>query len=156
MSVRKMRAGDVNAVSRLVVGTFMASVADTLSTEGVATFMKLSAVDAFAKRMNEDNLMYVYVECDEILGMVELKEGRHVAMLFVAPERQSCGIGRELIQEVVRQSRFSSITVKASIPSVPAYMNYGFEVVGPEAEEMGLRFIPMRLDLGSELKTHKD
>lgn len=147
MPVRKMRVEDVHAVSKMVVASFGASVADSLSDEGVSTFMGLSAADAFTKRMAEDNSMYVYVESEAIQGMVELKEGRHVAMLFVSPEMQGRGVGRALIYKAVSQRRVSSLTVKASLSSVPAYKKYGFEVTGAEAEEMGLRFIPMRLDL---------
>lgn len=94
-----MKIDDVEAVSRVAVSAFMDSVADGLSKEGIATFLSLSAPESFAARMNEDIHMLVCEINDELIGMVELKEGRHVAMLFVVPAAQKRGIGRALVKK---------------------------------------------------------
>ena len=73
--------------------------------------------------MQQDNVMLV-AECDEeIVGVIELKQGRHVAMLFVAPEKQMKGIGRKLLSSALRYAKVGTVTVSASLPSVPAYKN---------------------------------
>ncbi|MFO7594207.1 MAG: GNAT family N-acetyltransferase [Pseudomonadota bacterium] len=151
MTVRAMQLGDVQEVSRIVMAAFSDSVASGLSQEGVSTFMGLSAPEAFAKRMSEDNCMLVYEEQDGIVGMIELKEGRHVAMLFVAPGSQGRGIGRELVREALSRRRVQSVTVSASLTSVIAYEKYGFEVVGAEEETQGLRYIPMKIELKNSM-----
>jgi GNAT superfamily N-acetyltransferase len=151
MAVREMERRDLREVSRIVVAAFSEAVAEGLSAEGISTFMGLSAPDAFEKRMDEDNCMFVYEEKGEILGMIEFKEGRHVAMLFVAPDRQGRGIGRELVRVALDRRRVQSVTVSASLPSVPVYEKYGFEVVGPEEEKQGLRYIPMKIELNNAL-----
>lgn len=151
MAVRAIEQRDVQEVSRIVVAAFLDVVASGLSREGIATFMNLSAPEAFAKRMTEDNCMFVFEEQGEIMGMIEFKEGRHVAMLFVAPDRQGAGIGRELVRAALSHRRVPSVTVSASLSSVPAYEKYGFEVTGPEEETQGLRYMPMKIDLNNAL-----
>ena len=147
MTIKEIEQGDIQDVSSIVVAAFLDAVADGLSQEGVATFMEISKPEAFAQRMHEDNLMLVYQADGEIMGMIELKEGRHVAMLFVSPNHQRQGIGRELVRAALKHSRVHSVTVSASLSSVPAYQSYGFDVVGAEEEKQGLRYIPMKIEL---------
>jgi len=148
MAVRRMQAGEVEKVSRIAVSAFVYSVADGLSKQGISTFMKLSSPDAIAGRAKGDNLVLVYEGQRGLEGMLELKEGRHIALLFVAPHKQRSGIGRRLMQAAVGHCRTDSVTVSASLPSVGAYRKYGLEITGPEAEEYGLRYRPMRRRLG--------
>ncbi len=151
MAVRAMEQRDVQEVSQIVVAAFSDAVASGLSQEGIATFMSLSAPEAFAKRMTGENCMFVYEDKGEIMGVIEFKEGRHVAMLFVAPDRQRSGIGRKLVRVALFHRRVPSVTVSASLSSVPAYENYGFEVAGPEEERQGLRYVPMKIELNNAL-----
>lgn len=153
MTIRQMALEDTEAVCRTVVASFLEAVAVDLSEEGVATFLELAAPEAFAQRMTEDNSMYVYEEGGKIIGMVEVREGRHLAMLFVAPDQQSRGVGHELVQEALRHRRVESVTVSASLRSVSAYESYGFEVVGPEGEDQGLRYIPMKIEFNNPLNS---
>ncbi|MBR9882958.1 MAG: GNAT family N-acetyltransferase [Oceanospirillales bacterium] len=138
---------DIEAVSALCIASFSKSVADSLSEEGVLTFSKIAAGDAFLKRMKEDNVMLVAESGGEIEGIIELKEGRHIAMLFVRPEKQKQGIGRALLSSILTYVRFDTLTVRASLSSVPAYMKYGFEIAGDIAEFSGLVYQPMEFDL---------
>ena len=144
-----MEKDDAEEVSKIVVSSFLHSVADHLSDEGIVTFMDISSAESFRKRLNEDNLMFISESVDGINGIVELKEGRHVAMMFVSPEMQCMGIGRELIEEALKYSRTDSVTVSASLTSVIAYEKYGFEIAGPEEEKQGLRYRPMKIELNN-------
>lgn len=147
MPIRKLTQEDLLAVSALCMDAFMNSVASTLSSEGIRTFQRIASVTDFSKRMKEDNDMLVYEDKGHIKGIVELREGRHVAMLFVAPDAQCQGIGRALISAIIAYSRVNTITVKASLTSVPAYLQYGFKCVGEPAEKSGLKYQPMELAL---------
>lgn len=150
--IRKIKLDDTQEVSKVAVSAFMQSVAGHLSDEGVATFMSIASSESFENRMDKDNLMFVSEDAEGINGIVELKEGRHIAMLFVAPEKQGIGIGRELIKEALKYGRDKSVTVSASLTSVNAYEKYGFETVGPEEEKQGLRYRPMKIELNRVAK----
>lgn len=143
MAVRRMRSSDVADVSRVVIESFMHSVAPDLSEQGIATFLDIAAEGSLAQRMSEDNIMLVYEKVGVIQGYAEVKEGRHIAMLFVDPAFQRHGIGRNLIAECLRHCAHETVTVSASLNAVGAYLRFGFEVAGPEDESQGLKFRPM-------------
>lgn len=143
MQIRKLTHDDLPRVSALCLDAFMVAVAPTLSAQGVETFVKVVAVQAFFDRMEGDNLMLVCVADGAITGLIELKEGRHVAMLFVAPGWQRRGIGRRLMSAALEQARGKAVIVNASLSSVTAYESYGFTLAGGVGEFAGLVYQPM-------------
>ncbi|BFM51322.1 GNAT family N-acetyltransferase [Marinomonas sp. THO17] len=151
MNIRKIEESDVEAVSAICMASFSESVASSLSEEGISTFSKIAASDAFLQRTREDNLILVSESGGKILGIVELKEGRHIAMLFVSPEFQKKGIGRELLLSALSFARVDIVTVRASLSSVPAYIKYGFECKGEVGEAAGLVYQPMEIELNKRV-----
>lgn len=83
MIIRKMEEKDLEAVCAICMDSFLQSVAGTLSDEGITTFSNIAACGAFLDRMKGDNLMLVAENDENVEGVIELKEGRHVAMLFI-------------------------------------------------------------------------
>ena len=147
MIIRAMEEKDLETVSAICLAAFTQSVADSLSEQGIATFATVADSKSFGKRIHEDNVILV-AECDgKVQGVVELKEGRHIAMLFVRPEQQKQGIGTKLLSAVLDQARVKHVTVKASLSSVPAYQKYGFECMGEVGEAAGLVYQPMAFEV---------
>lgn len=146
MIIRDMKECDTEGVSHVCLDAFSESVASSLSDEGIATFTAIASPDAFAERMKADNRMLVAEgKNSAILGVIELKEGRHIAMLFVTPSQQKGGIGRKLLTAVLRNTRSETVTVSASLSSVPAYQKYGFKPKGDVGEFSGLVYQPMEI-----------
>ncbi|CAH0445252.1 GNAT family N-acetyltransferase [Ralstonia pseudosolanacearum] len=143
MQIRKMTHDDLPSANALCLAAFMQAVAPSLSAQGVETFGKVAAPQAFAERMAGDNLMLVCVAEGALTGMIELKEGRHVAMLFVAPGWQRRGVGKRLLSAALEQARTNVVTVRASLASVAAYERYGFTLAGNVGEFAGLVYQPM-------------
>lgn len=112
MRIRKMTQEDLPSANALCLEAFMLAVAPSLSAQGVETFAKVVAQKAFAERMVSDNLMLVCVAEGTLVGLIELKEGRHVAMLFVAPAWQRHGVGRRLMNAALEQARANVVTVR--------------------------------------------
>ena len=123
----------------------MHSVAPGQSDEGVKTFKTIASVESFSDRMQQDNTILVCEENQRIIGVVELKEGRHLAMLFVSPDCQERGVGRSLVSAIIPCTRAETLTVNASLNSVSAYSRYGFICEGDIAEKSGLEYQPMKL-----------
>ncbi|MGO5000496.1 GNAT family N-acetyltransferase [Oceanisphaera sp. W20_SRM_FM3] len=151
MIVRKMEVKDLEAVSATCMNSFLHSVADALSDEGVSTFSKIAASNSFLERMKGDNLMLVAEDNGQIEGVIELKEGRHVAMLFIIPDRQKEGIGKKLLSSAINYAEVETITVSASLSSVPAYEKYGFECKGEASESDGLAYQPMEIKINKAM-----
>jgi len=147
INIREITEQDLAAVSAICIDAFITSVAGSLSAEGITTFTNIAACTAFQRRMAEDNLLLVAEYDGKVAGVVELKQGRHVAMLFVAPAWQKNGIGKQLLAAVLPNARVDMVTVKASLSSVPAYQKYGFECKGDIAEFAGLVYLPMEIDV---------
>jgi predicted N-acetyltransferase YhbS len=147
MAVRTLVAADLEQASRICMAAFMGSVADSLTPLGIETFSRIASVEGFRTRMSHDNLMLVFEQQDRIVGVAELKEGRHVAMLFVDPAVQQQGIGKALMAAMIDHACVDVLRVSASLSSVPAYERYGFACAGEAAESSGLRYQPMDMQL---------
>lgn len=147
MHIRKLTPDDLPHASTVCLDAFMQAVAPALSAQGIETFAKGAAPLAFAERMQGDNLILVCVVEGVIVGLVELKEGRHVAMLFIAPGWQRQGIGARLMRAALEHARAEIVTVRASLSSVPAYQRYGFNLAGQVGEFAGLTYQPMEMPL---------
>ncbi len=147
MAVRTLVAADLEQASRICMAAFMGSVADSLTPVGIETFSRIASVEGLRTRMSHDNLMLVFEQQDRIVGVAELKEGRHVAMLFVDPAAQQQGIGKALMAAMIDHARVDVLSVSASLSSVPAYERYGFACAGEAAESSGLRYQPMNMQL---------
>lgn len=143
MQIRELTHDDLPSASTLCMDAFMLAVAPSLSPQGVETFRKGSTASAFAERLACDNLILGCLEDGVLTGLIELKEGRHVAMLFVAPECQRKGVGRRLINAAMEYARGDVVTVRAALSSVKAYERYGFILTGEVGEFAGLIFQPM-------------
>lgn len=147
MNIRKIQDKDIAAVSSVCLNSFNDSIAISLTNKGISTFSKIASISAFCDRVKEDNLIHVAEDNGTIKGVIELKEGRHLAMLFVDPKYQKQSIGKKLLFSVLPFCRGNTLTVSASISSVKAYEKYGFECSGEIAESEGLVYQPMEIEL---------
>jgi len=143
MQIRKMTHEDLPSANALCLESFMLAVAPLVSAQGVETFTKIAAEKALAERMASDSLMLVCIAERTLVGLIELKEGRHVTMLFVAPAWQGRGVGKRLMSSALEQARANVVTVRASLSSVAAYESYGFAFAGAVGEIAGLIYQPM-------------
>ncbi|MGF6416654.1 GNAT superfamily N-acetyltransferase [Stenotrophomonas sp. AN71] len=141
--IRPAHADDLPAISAVCLAAFNAAVAPSLSEAGIATFGSVAAADAFGARLQGDNLILVAEHEARIVGVVELKEGRHLAMLFVDPACQGQGIGHALFEAVLPQVRDPVLTVRASLNAVATYQRYGFALDGDVGEFNGLVYQPL-------------
>ena len=148
MIIRTMTQRDLNGVSAVCLRSFKQCVADSLPPKGAKTFSNVVSPKALSERLQKDNLMFVAEDGGQPVGMIELKEGRHIAMFFIEPSYQRQGIGRQLLREAFEHVRRETITVNASLSSVPAYERFGFELNGEVGESGGLIYQPMALEIG--------
>jgi len=141
--IRPAHIDDVPAISAVCLAAFNEAVAPSLGAAGIATFGSVAAADAFAVRLQGDNHILVAEQDGRVVGVIELKEGRHLAMLFVDPACQGQGIGHALFEAVLPQLRAPVLTVRASLNAVPVYERYGFVLDGEIGEFNGLVYQQM-------------
>jgi GNAT superfamily N-acetyltransferase len=77
------------------------------------------------------------------VGMIEVRDGRHICLFFVDGAFQGRGIGRRLFEAALAQRESTSgyMEVHASPFSVPVYTALGFR------KTAGIKYVPMRMEL---------
>jgi len=103
----------------------------------------------FLKERNPEKFTIVAVQKEQLIGTLSMINMSHIALLFVNSEMQGNGIGNSLIQFGINiclenHPDIKSITVSSTPNSLSFYQNIGFEIIGEETNERGMRFIPMR------------
>jgi GNAT superfamily N-acetyltransferase len=143
---------DMEAIAALALKVFDEFVAPLYSQEGRDAFHNIAATKAFRERNRTDHLTLI-AECDgQIIGVLHLRQWRHVAMLFVDRGHQRRGVGRTLVQAAVKtvmrhDEATRLLTVNSSPNAVEAYRRLGFSPDGPEQVDRGIRFLPMVCEL---------
>ncbi len=128
-----VRTADLPGVRSLIAAAIRGSVADT---EADAEFLIADINETLDKWLSEpeDSVHLKYEVGGEILGVALVKKFWNLSNLFVAPARQRQGIGRALINEVLRACRLASprgkVEVNSSQVAVPFYESQGFRRTG--------------------------
>ncbi len=150
-----MRKGEERAVMEVVHSTFDAFVAPAYSEEGVKTFRDFANEDALRERCNSGAFVFTARNEDALVGVIEVRQCRHVSLFFVDSAFQGRGVGRQLLalslEECRKRNReVREITVNASPNAVEAYRKMGFFPQKEEQQLSGIRFVPMVLSLKNE------
>jgi ribosomal protein S18 acetylase RimI-like enzyme len=150
--IRPMTEADVEPGIGLVMQVFHEFVAPDLSPEGIASFVAWANPAALAERLRGGQSALVAARGDRIVGLIELMPPEHIAMLFVDTTMQGEGIGRGLFEEGLRRIRAAypevkTVRVHASRYAVSFYRRLGFRESGPEREEDGILYTPMRFEV---------
>jgi GNAT superfamily N-acetyltransferase len=147
-----MRQGEERDACRIVRESFSSFVAPDYSAEGVREFLKYADPVAMRRRFREGHVVLLAVAGERILGVMEIREFRHISLLFVDRADHRQGVARDLLNkalEICTEERpsLAEITVFSSPYAVEIYEHLGFRRTGPERTCTGIRFIPMSLTL---------
>ena len=149
---RAARLGEETSVSNLVARSFNEFIAPEFSEEGVDEFFKYANPRSLKKRSEDSHFVLVAEADGEIAGMIEVREMKHVSMLFVDKAHHRKGIGKALFQLALGRIMSEEplperVTVHSSRFAVPFYENLGFTKTSEEKIIYGVIHIPMALTL---------
>ena len=152
IAYRTMRQGEEDDVCSLVTRVFKKFVASQYSLVGIEEFFKFADAYAMAARTKSSHFVLVAETNDDMVGMIEMRDGEHICLLFVDEHYHRQGIARELLKralEICVRNRTGkkTITVHSSPNAVEAYRHLGFQATGPEQTKNGIRFVPMALNI---------
>ena len=152
-----MQKGEEKAVMEVVLSTFHTFVAPAYSAEGVEAFRAFAHEAALKERCHNGDFVFTARNEEGLVGILEMRECRHVALFFVHGVFQGRGIGRNLLALSVEECRkrnrgVEEITVNASPNAVEAYRKMGFLPQKEEQQLHGIRFVPMVLRLQDQEK----
>ena len=143
---RQIHSSETATVSSLAREVFDQFVAPHYQTEGVAEFHRYASAEALSQRHKSGHITLVAEQSGELVGMLHLREPRHVSMLFVQSSRQRGGIARGLLAAAgaLAGDTDCEFTVSSSPNAVSAYERLGFRITGSEQCVHGIRFVPMQ------------
>jgi GNAT superfamily N-acetyltransferase len=146
-----MHPAEVEKACHLIDEVFERYNAPDYSVEGTAEFRKYNHPDAVRAR-TANHFAWVAVDQGHLVGVIEIRNHRHISQLFVASEWKGKGIARKLWSEALQQCLqvnpdLKEFTVYSSPYAVVVYEKLGFRQSSPEQSVNGLRFIPMVLHL---------
>jgi GNAT superfamily N-acetyltransferase len=150
---RPMKAGEEQAASELVVRLFKDVLTMQQTEQGRETFIEKASPEGFAHRQQHDHFILVAVEGKKVIGLIEVRHGYQISLLFVDPLYQQLGISKVMFHHVIdycltRNPLLASLEAFASPGATGIYEHLGFEVVGDEFERDDIRYVPMSLELG--------
>lgn len=134
---------DLFVISVVCLVVFIVVVVFLFSVVGIVIFGSVVVVDVFVVCLQGDNYILVVEQDDCIVGVVELKEGCYLVMLFVDFVCQGKGIGYVLFEVVLLQVCELVLIVCVLFNVVLIYLCYGFVVDGEVGEFNGLVYQQM-------------
>ncbi len=151
-SLRTMDPGEEVEVSNLVARSFNEYIAPDFPEEGIDEFFNYANPRALRKRSEGSHFVLVAELEGSIAGMIEIREMRHVSMLFVDKAFHRRGIGKELFNAALARIESEprppgNVTVNSSRFAVPFYESLGFVRTQEEKIIHGVIHIPMELVL---------
>ncbi len=120
---------------------------------GVKTFQHFILRENMERMMDEGEMIFFGAyENSTLVGVIAMRSGFHISLLFVHEEYQKRGIATRLVRRAIAYCMdanpyLSKITVNASPKGVPAYRAMGFYPLSLEQKRDGMRFTPMRIDV---------
>lgn len=131
--------------------TFNRYVASDYSLLGVKNFQDFVSDNGLYKMYSIGEYhLWVAEFQGEIIGMISLRAGNHISLLFVDGRYHKMGIGSLLMRELwdyILQSGGNFCTVNASPYGIDFYHKLGFEDTGEQFMNGGMYMTPMRIRL---------
>ncbi len=137
---------------KLAWDTFGKFDAPDYSQEGITNFYNFVHDDLLRKMFIAGHYqLFVAMDGEKCVGMISLREKKHISLLFVDADYHGNGVGSALIKYVskygVEEEGIDRLTVNAAPYAVGFYHKRGFRDLGPETVADGIRFTPMEIKL---------
>ena len=150
--VRCAYNSDWDGAMKLAWDTFVSFDAPDYSPEGIKNFYNFVHDDMLRKMFVAGHYqLFVAVDEGRCVGMLSLREKKHISLLFVDENYHRNGIASALLRFVSRyalaEEGVDRLTVNASPYAIGFYHKKGFRDVQPETVADGIRFTPMELTL---------
>ncbi len=151
ITIRSFRPDDAEAVASIVNTTMQRSNAADYPADVID---RLVAYNTAAKHRSlveagRETLVAAYA-AGRLIGTGALDAGE-LATLFVLPEAQGLGVGRQLVDAIERLARergLAEVTLRSSVTAVEFYERMGFSRLGPPHDTPSGTQIPMGKPLG--------
>ena len=149
VKIETIKESDFDEIVMMVTDIAEKDILPHFSEEGKAQFA--SGIPNDIRTAFDMNRFYaVKAVLDEaIVGIAALRDLNYLTHLFVSKQKQGQGIGKQLLEHVIKKSSAKEVSLRASVNAASFYESQGFVAKGPESSVKGVRFVPMSINTNS-------
>lgn len=151
MQICKITPGKLRDALDLVWEVFEIFEAPEYEEMGIKTFRHFIEYSNMVEKVHQGEMTFwgCYLN-NYLVGVIALREGQHISLLFVREQFHHLGVARRLVKMAVAyveamKPETRAVTVNSSPYAVGFYEKVGFQALGPEKMADGIRFTSMRL-----------
>jgi predicted GNAT family N-acyltransferase len=142
--------GEEAELSNLIRRVYDEFVAIDYSSDGNNFFYDWINPNNIAERQKIRNNILVAKKDSQIVGMIEMRNGNTVSLLFVNQNFHNRGIAKQLFTCAIKsckkaQPDITKFYVHASPFSIPVYKKLGFIETDTMQEQNGIKYMPMEM-----------
>ena len=150
--IRKAQASEWEAAMELAFKVFLKYEAMEYGPEGIRNFAEFVTDETLKKLFLQGSyLLFVAVENEKIIGLISMRRGNHISLLFVDQDYHRRGVGTSLVKYLqaymLVNTKHQKLTVNAAPYGVPFYHRIGFKDTGYETRRDGIIYTPMEFYL---------
>ena len=150
--IRRAKDTEWDTVMELAFKVFLKYESVEYGEEGIRSFAEFVTDEALKKMfLIGEYLLFVALDGEKIVGLISLRSGNHISLLFVDDKYHRKGIGSALIkclqEHLLKNTRYEKMTVFASPYGIPFYHKVGFRDTGKQTKREGIIFTPMEFYL---------
>jgi GNAT superfamily N-acetyltransferase len=150
--IEQYRNGQEIEIYQLIKKVYDEFVAIDYSEKGNKVFYNWIEPAKIALRQKDRiNVWVAFIET-KLVGIIEVRDNNHIALLFVDKEHHGRGIAKQLFHESLkecmqRDPNLDAFFVHASPYSGPIYRKLGFVETDTMKEEFGIKYWPMKMKI---------
>ncbi len=153
--ISQAQSNEAATLSVFIRSVYDVSVAPHYLQRGNNEFYTYIDSSAIKNRLETNHWILMAENGSQLLGIIEVRDDKHVSMLFVKLDHQRKGIGKQLLEAAIKKANKSNpnlkkMTVHSSPNSLAAYERLGFKPVSQEKMVNGIRFTTMEKTIGVE------
>lgn len=148
MVVRKAEKEEWEEAMALAWRVFQKYDAPDYTEEGIDSFLNFISDNSLYKMfLAGEYVLFVAESGGKIIGIISLRMGKHISLLFVDEKYQRIGAGKKLVNYLenylANELGVYQCSVNAAPGAIAFYEKIGFESIGPMEISDGITYMPM-------------
>ena len=141
--------GQEKDISDMIWDVFCEFEAPEYSEKGIKVFKYFINPQRLANDIRDNGFkIYCCFEGDILIGILALRNQKHISLLFVKKSHHKRGIAKELVRIIIEYMQIANphvheITVNSSPYAVEVYKKLGFTATDTMQEKDGIIYMPM-------------
>lgn len=142
MEIRILRGHEIKMANQFIKDVFLQCLSFNYSSKGIQEFMNTFDDENILSLMKSKHLMMIGAIDDKLVGVIGVRDLKHIQCLFVDSQYQRQGIGTQLLN-YAKNLMYGQVSVYADLSAKDFYLHNGFVVSGKVEEIQGISFVPM-------------